>query len=321
MRRLSTLFLIFTLHLIVYTNGVDAAINQEEVTRYLTDIGLTPSELEDYLSFYEISIDEFESVEELDKFLGTPINTNNLGSLLATHNLTMEELKTLLANFGESIEDYLFIEDLETSVHFYLKHAEVFQEAKHMLADIGLTDEELDRLFKHVLSLNETTLKDQLHEINSKLEPYFLYDTAADFTSEQKTGLLSLYEEMMNALQFSPQYFLIDNNEVKREISFRDLLETDTLGDSILVVELVNSLGNSVLDIELTEGLLQSDVILDRGEQLLNIAGVADELSVGIYGDVLPNTATPYGKNMLISLLIILAGVSLLKLTRLKKSP
>src|SRR5690349_19633205 len=75
---------------------------ENELNQYLTEIGWTKQELLDYLDYYEIPLEDFNSVEELKSVLGTPINSKNLQDLLTKYNMTQSELNALLDHFGDS---------------------------------------------------------------------------------------------------------------------------------------------------------------------------------------------------------------------------
>ncbi|MFC6604971.1 processed acidic surface protein [Ectobacillus funiculus] len=92
-----------------------------------------------------MNLDDFETTEDLQAMLGTPITDENLNDLLKDYSLTREQLNSLLAEFGESLDDYKFIEDLDNAVDFYVNHDEELEESEALLSQIGLTEEEVDR--------------------------------------------------------------------------------------------------------------------------------------------------------------------------------
>ncbi|WP_169891079.1 processed acidic surface protein [Litchfieldia alkalitelluris] len=321
MKRFLVLCLILSLQYVSVANEVHAALSNEEVKQYIEGIGLTHEELTDYLAYHNSSLDEFETVEELESYLGTPIDANNFGQLLTVHDLTEKELHTLLAGFGESIDDYLFIEDLEVDVNFYLKHAETLHEAERLLSDIGLSEDEADRLFEHLISVNKNnTIENELSTININLEQYFSYDTATSLSDGQKNDLSALFENMLSTLRLNPSYYIV-MDKTKKDISLQELLTMNVSEDMVVVVELMDEEDQVIMDMHLTEDRLNSDYLLDRGEQFLNIASSANELNVAMTGADLPNTASPYGNNIVIGLVILLIGcLLLLKGKKLKRS-
>lgn len=312
MKRFLTLCLILSLQNLIVTNDVQAALTNEEVTQYIEEIGLTHEELTNYLAYHNSSLDKFETVEELDSYLGTPINATNLGQLLTVHDLTEKELHTLLAGFGESIDEYLFIEDLEVDVNFYLKHAEILHEAERLLSEIGLSEDEADRLFEHLISVNKNnTIQNELSTININLEQYFSYDKTTSLSEAQKADLSTLFENMLNTLRLNPVYYVV-MDKTKKDISLQELLTMDVSEDMVVVVELINEEDQVIMDMHLTEDRLNSDYLLDRGEQFLNIASSANDLNAAMIAANLPNTASPYGNNIVLGLAILFIGCLLL---------
>ncbi|MFC4323420.1 processed acidic surface protein [Litchfieldia salsa] len=289
--------------------SVFAAVSDEEVSEYIERIGITQEELTNYLSFYHLSIEEFESVSDLDSFLGTPINTENLNHLLTAIDLSEEELHTLLAGFGESIDDYLFIEDLEVDVNFYLKHAEMIHEAERLLSDIGMTSEEADELFGHIISLNKNgSLEDELETISINLEQYYAYDTNATLSDEQKNELITHFENLLSALHLSSSYYVM-NNGTQQPTTLENLLTDEAIEEEqIVVVQLNNDQNETIMDLQLKKDELSSDFLILRGEQFLTMATLANELNGTMMTAELPNTASPFWNNMMIGLTLFLLG-------------
>jgi processed acidic surface protein len=291
------------------SNSVFAAISNEELSQYIEKVGLTNEELTNYLAFYHLSLEEFDSVADLDSFLGTPINSENLNHLLTVHDLSVEELQALLSGFGENIDDYLFIEDLEVDVNFYLKHAEIIHEAKRLLSDIGMTNEEADQFFEHIISLNKNgSLEDELRTISINLEQYYSYDTNTTLSEGQKEDLITHFENMLSILHLSPSYYVM-SNETQQQTTLENLLTDELVGeDQIVVVQLNNDQNQIIMDLELPKDKLSSDFLIVRGEQFLNIATLANELNATMMAAELPNTASPFWNNIMIGLILILLG-------------
>ncbi|UTW70992.1 processed acidic surface protein [Anaerobacillus sp. HL2] len=65
------------------------------------------------------------------------------------------------------------------ALDFYLNHEEDMLGIEEFLANIGLTEDEVDRLFTHLLSLDETVMEQEMSKIMSKLEPYMMIDRSS----------------------------------------------------------------------------------------------------------------------------------------------
>ncbi|MCH1627799.1 processed acidic surface protein [Fredinandcohnia quinoae] len=311
MKRFLMSFGILTFYLFFFSNGVSAEVSQQELDNYFTKTGLTEDALKNYLSVYDLTLKDFDSVTELTSYLGSPVTKQNLNTLLTKHNMNESDLQNILGGFGETVSDYLFIKDLETTVDFYFNHAEVLVEAEQMLSEIGLTEDEIDGLFLHFLSLKEISLDEKMRDISTNLEQYFTYNTEATLTSKQKKELLALYDDMISIFELAPKYYLV-NGQSKEAIAYNELLNSTSLGGADLLVEIFNQDQEFLLDIKVTEDMLASDFILERGEKLLTVATLANEMSVGVHGEKLPTTALPYGSYLLLSAILILIGICLL---------
>ncbi|MGZ4162214.1 MAG: processed acidic surface protein, partial [Neobacillus sp.] len=68
--------LIYLLSFLLVSNvsSVSAAPPPKELNQYLAEIGWTKQELIEYLNYYEIPLDNFNTAAELKNMLGTPIN-------------------------------------------------------------------------------------------------------------------------------------------------------------------------------------------------------------------------------------------------------
>lgn len=288
------------------TPYVSAAITHEEVQPILSEMNWTIEELQEYLAYYELTLADFETLEDLQAMLGTPITEENLNELLQNYGLTHQELEALLGEFGESLDDYHFIEDLDVAVDFYLNHDEEMADVEEILAQIGLTDEEVDRLFTHLMSLDELTLEEEMERIMAKLEPFMEIEDPAQLTDEQQQVLLNTWEELLAAYHLKANFYLTDGTATP--ISYTELLKLETLNGKKLLIELYDLEGNMLLDMQVSEDMLGSDAIVDTGEDLVDVGDMAGELTKELHNGKLPNTASPFALNIMIGLLLIVSG-------------
>lgn len=308
MRKVLAIALTFLMLLPVTSQMTLAAPPESEVNQLLNELGWTKQELEDYLSFYEMKLDDFETTEDLKAMLGTPITEENLNDLLKDYNLTREQLNSLLAEFGESLDDYKFIEDLDSSVDFYVNHDEELAESEAFLSQIGLTEEEVDQLFNHLISLDETALETEMENIQKRLDPFMEMEDLTQLTPEQEQELVSVWEDMLNAYHLKANFSLVGKNGTQTAVSFQDLMKLETLNGNQLLVELSDLQGNQLLDMQLSEEMLSSDFLLDSGSELADVGDLAGELTDQLHDGKLPNTASPYGRNILLGFILALIG-------------
>ncbi|WP_223701258.1 processed acidic surface protein [Sutcliffiella deserti] len=271
-----------------------AAPSEFEVNQYLEEIGWTRHDLDTYLSFYEVSLDDFKDVQQLESELGTPINKENLHSMLNSFNLTEEELDILLSRFGERVQDYTFLEDLEVAVDFYHSHEEEVARAEDFLVSVGFKAEEARQLFRHILSLPNEHLHGDLRELEEKLEE--------DPNSVEK--VFTLWSEFMNAFQVTASLHM-ENREEKESISQAQLMQPGWLEGKVVNLELFNKDGELLATAKMNEQILSPVYVQETGAELINLGNLGVKLSDELYHNRMPNTASPYGAGMALGLVLL----------------
>ncbi|MGE7903488.1 processed acidic surface protein [Peribacillus sp. NPDC094092] len=130
MKKLWAILVSFTLLISLFPQLASAAPSknfEQELTKYLKEVSLvrgfevTKDDIETSLSFYDESIKNFDSIEDLKDALGEVIKADlsNLDAIYEDYNLTNESLIKLLNENGEELDDYIFIWDLDEAVYFY----------------------------------------------------------------------------------------------------------------------------------------------------------------------------------------------------------
>lgn len=288
---------------------VQAAPPQEEVNQILSEINWTQQQLIDYLDYYELTLDDFETVEDLRIILGTPITPENLAELLHQYEITRQEMDVVLAEFGETLEDYYFIEDLDVALSFYLDHDSEMAEIEEFLSLIGLTEEEVDALFTHFMELDEKKLQQQMENIITRLDPYLMMDDVTEVTEAQQDELIGLFQEIMEALQLKAQFILIDENQVETIVTFKQLMNMEELYNNDLLISLYNLQGDLILDMRLSEEMLSSEFFIESGIEFAELGNLAGELTNKLH-DRLPDTASSLWENMLFGFIIFSIGIT-----------
>ncbi|WP_226668356.1 processed acidic surface protein [Metabacillus litoralis] len=286
-----------------------AAPPESEVNTLLDELGWTNDELSNYLKdTYDLTLDEIETTEDLKLLLGTPITPENLDQLLTEYDLTRPELDVLLSEFGETVEDYAFIEDLDFAIGFYSDHDSEMSEIEDFLALIGLTDEEVETLFTHFMELDQETLEQQMEKIVASLDPYLTMDHMEELTQAQEDELVVILRDMMNALQLKPQFYLKDNNGVETAVTFKELIEMEELYGNQLVINLYNTSGELLLDMQFSEDMLSSEFLIESGIEFAELGDIAGELT-SLHHNRLPDTASSLWLNLILGILIIGVGL------------
>ncbi|MGZ9816791.1 processed acidic surface protein [Peribacillus simplex] len=135
MKKLWTILVSFTLLISLFPQLASAAPSknfEQELTKYLKEISLvrgfevTKDDIETSLSFYDESINNFESIDDLKDALGEVIKADlsNLDTIYEDYNLTNESLIKLMRENGEELDDYIFIWDLDEAVYFYTEEGD-----------------------------------------------------------------------------------------------------------------------------------------------------------------------------------------------------
>jgi len=286
-----------------------AAPPQDEVNNILSEINWTQQQLTNYLEYYELTLDDFETGDDLRMILGTVITPENLAELLQQYEINRQKLDIVLAEFGESIEDYYFIEDLDVALNFYLDHDGEMAEIEELLSLIGLTEEEVDSLFTHFMELDEKKLEQQMETIMSRLDPYLKMDDITALTEEQQDEMIGLFQEIMDALNLKAQFTLVDNNDVETNVTFKQLMNMEELYKNDLLITLYSLQGEHILDMRLSEDMLNSEFFIESGIEFAKLGDLAGELTNMLH-DRLPDTASSIWISLIIGFILVGIGVT-----------
>lgn len=84
---------------------------------------VTKNDIAYSLTIYEMSLGDFEDITELEDFLGEVIRKDegNLKEMYDYLEISAKDVKTILKENGETLNDYIFVDDLEQSIEFYLE--------------------------------------------------------------------------------------------------------------------------------------------------------------------------------------------------------
>ncbi|MFE7060675.1 processed acidic surface protein [Sutcliffiella sp. NPDC057660] len=277
--------------------SVLAAPTENEVDNYLKEIGWTRHDLDTYLKFYEVNLDDFRDIEHLQAELGTPINKDNLHGMLDSYNLTEEELEILLSRFGEKVQDYTFLEDLEIAVDFYLTHEEEVARAEDFLVSVGFQAEEARLIFQHILGLPNEDLQAELDLLKQKV--------AEEPNSVEK--IFSLWSDFMNAFDVTANLHM-ENRESKEAITQEQLLQPGWLEGKTVHLELFNQEGELLANAQMNDQIISPSYVQQTGKELIHLGQLGVNLSEELYHNRMPDTASSYGLGMALGLLLVAAA-------------
>ncbi|MEM5011262.1 processed acidic surface protein [Niallia taxi] len=316
-------------------------LTEESIKPIMTDYDLTREELNELLVEYG-DIEEGQDVLDSEYYIfaeelyetvgyyleddyGTPITDENLQQLLEDYGFaSADELEDYLQQFDESIDYYDYIEDLDYTVDYYINGgADLEAEMDELFQSLQLTDEEMERLFEHFMTVyeNNPDFEDQLLALSDRMMAFAEFESADELTAEQIAELLDISNDMLDILQLDVKYYLVKDG-VKQPLSIQAMMTMTSTNGADLLIELYNKQGDFLADVILTKELFGSDLINETGKDLQEAEKIVKETPVKastkavqktVKGGKLPNTASDYLQNTMIGLVIILAGVVLFR--------
>ncbi|WP_163152103.1 processed acidic surface protein [Anoxybacillus sp. MB8] len=287
------------LFLFLFATPVQAATYEEAVKQYVQDIGWTMEDLTRYLAKWNMTIHDFSSLDALKKQLGTPITPERLDALLLRYDMTREEAEALLGQFGEQLQHYTFVEDLDYALSFYRDRYDTMQAMTDMLATIGLTEEEIRRLFERT----PPSAKQALERLDEQMQTLVLRDPSMPLTKQERETVLNFWNEWLSLYQLQAKVYEV-NERGRTPISFEQF---QTVAAPV-VMEWYDKEGDFVADVYIPRERMNESAWIDVSEQLAHIGKMALDLESGLLVARMPKTASSYGMNMLIGLGLLLAS-------------
>ena len=274
MRYLKAILICLNTFLFMFNvSSVQAAPPEKELNQYLTGIGWTKQDLMEYLNYYEIPLDEFNTVEELKEILGTPINSTNFHELLKTYDLTEKEFNDLMDHFGDSKNEYKFIEDLDSSVEFYVNYDEFMAETEAGLAEFGITEEESERLNNYLEAVEEKN-KNQLDQIatNDTLwEKLANVEDPSQITDEVVDEMIQILEETIALYEIKVNY-QVDG----KAVTLKDLMKMEKPPGSFSA-SIYDISGNLLMDLTIPKEFFEDLEAVEEGEDMLHLGEISDD--------------------------------------------
>ena len=280
-----------------------------------------------------IFVEELE--QSLDFYLNfdldlTPITDENLASLLEDYGFaSKEELEQFLNLFDESLVDYEFIEDLESSIMFYQEDWLFDLDMESVFSEFGLTEQELERLAQHFETLDYTNpqFEERLMALSERMIAIEEFSTVTELSAEQIAELLSIYDEFMEIFEMKAKYYFVKGDE-KKEMSVQSLISLESTDGYDLLIELYNTQGEFLADILLTADMFGSDLIIDTGKELEDSTPTitpiptqpVDNTNQTVKGGKLPKTASDFAANMFIGFAFVVFGALLFRRSRVKRT-
>ncbi|WP_416151589.1 processed acidic surface protein [Salipaludibacillus sp. HK11] len=315
----------------------------EEATNLLVEYGL--------IEVGETIFDQYKFLDDLDWDLydyyyypSTPLSQDGIDKLLIEYNLTYEELLSLLAEFDDSLDNYEYVEDLDFAIWVYLYSDEDYfefsdEDFDDIFNQVGLTIDELERLFEHFMMLDyDDAFMDKLEALANRMIAFEDFNGASELTAKQVAELLDIFSELMALLEMDAKFYLVKGEE-QVAISLDALFKMTTSEGYDLLIELYNKQGDFLADILITADMLGSELIIETGMDLKKTEDILEQKETKVsdvekvvppsksdsgsitkteHGAKLPKTASNYMTDIAFGLSITLFGFFFYRKFRLK---
>ncbi|MDF2486419.1 MAG: processed acidic surface protein [Herbinix sp.] len=233
--------------------AAESVAYNEQLNAYLSEVStergfeVTKTDLEAYLSAYDLNLTDFTSVDEIRTGLGEVIKSDlsNLGSLYESYQLDEETLIQLLAGNGEELNDYIFISDLDYAVLFYTYDGttEDDPDSSDGSTSVPAMDEAILAELFEMLDITEaemTNIEDYYNSLESYFsDPAFLeaflswterisfleeLDGVEELSNEQVEQVAAYFNELFDLMKLSPVISFIQDGE-ETNVSFEELVQ------------------------------------------------------------------------------------------------
>lgn len=322
---------------------------EQEFTTYLTEKsnerGLTviKGNVEEALARYYLSLEDFETVQEMSDFLGDVIKSDlsNMNDIYNRYHITEAELSQLLMDHGETINDYIYLNDLESSVSFYQSSSDLQNSTSEIsnyikqilpviLAKIDLSNSEIEQLKKHYASIEEnlssTEFQIKYAALDSRMNDLRLAALKGEKSEEEiASEMASIYEDFLPLLKLNVIITLKQDGK-DTVLSLADLFRMDKINDKATIYfALYNDESKFLADFSLSDKIFES--ILE-GEQTENatddVIKSIDKASSGqnsgiaktVNGAKLPKTASYNFIYVISGIIIVIAGLLMYRKVR-----
>ncbi len=316
----------------------------QKLDEYLTQVTqvrgfeVTKDRLEATLMNYDSTLEDFGTVDEISEYLGEVIKADlsSLDYFKKTYNLDLDALFQVLGENGKSIDDYVYIDDLEQFIWANYDgelpdFEDILGDLEEIFNQIGLTDKEIQNLINYFSSMEEyysdPALENQILAISNRFMALFETITPGEdlLTNKQIKDLTSIYKDILSLLKLDA-VLKVDTNGSKTLVSMEELLmalNKQELKGS-LIIELYG------------DGKLLADMVIDTdmfgpvGEVIEDTAGevtgktpdtpksTGKEIKT-VKGGKLPKTASSNLPKAILGLIITGAGFALYRKGRISR--
>lgn len=315
---------------------------EDKLNTYLSDIsairGFTVSRysIEAFLSRYDMSLSDMETVADLKDFLGDVIKNDlsNLNYFQTEYGLSKADIDGRLGTINKTLNDYVFMDDLEYDILdnddgkiTYKYMMDMFEQYYPGITDkLGITEEEFTKAYQYFTTLkdyysSEETMNKML-TLMGRLQTIMesLPESNDKVTLSQMNEMQDIYKEMQDILKIKITYSILENGK-KVPLTLLDLINGKDLENAVLSVDIYTDSNELLMDFNLSAdmfGELLEDVKDTPVTGTDSTGGKTISTTVKtITGGKLPKTASNYTAMIIIGALLTVTGTAL-KLNRKK---
>ena len=263
-----------------------AEVNDDELTDYLTVVSTErgyPITKEDYVTYLEeysqVFLSDFENIQELEEYMGEVIKSDNsnLESIYEDFELDELQLIELLNENGEAIENFIYVDDLYFAVLNIATPIEmpdlddITADIDGLMKEIDLTDEEIENLMNHLLSIEEELNSPEIGERLMSIAERMMGIDPENPTEEQIKEVGNAFEELMSIFKMKASFYIVEGNN-KTQISAAELMQMEVLEGDYLLIQLFDINGTLLADVKFT-----SDEIKDIPTTVEEVADTVKE--------------------------------------------
>lgn len=316
----------------------------QDMAQYLADASSTrgfevnQDDINQSLAQYGMTTDDFTSVEEIKSFLGVVIKADmsNLNDIYQSYDLDQSTLADVLSGYGEDLNDYVFLDDLDNALTLYTGNGADNQGSEigsnldltqimSIFSQSGITDSEIQNLKDYYTSMEDylsgADVQKQLENLSTRmmtLGQTLIEKGTADKnyqpSEEEINQLVSAYDEMLSIMKVKVAFSLSQNGS-DTPISFTELLKMNDMGEANLKLQLFTADSKLLADMVLQGDPGKSGL----GEILGEVSGTNSDHST-VKGGTLPKTASDNLSNTVLGLFVATAGILIYRKVRNDKS-
>lgn len=337
MKKLGLLLVVLSLLVSSFPQTAFAAEStafDQDLSTYLDEVSaargsdVSIDDINESLSAYGLTTEDFNTVDELKTFLGDPIQSDlsNLSNIYKTYDLDQTTLTQKLNEYGEDLNDYVYLYDLDTALSVYasnesdsssLNQEMVFE----MMKQFDISEDEIQNLKDYYLSIqdyiNSEEVSLKLQDLRTRMTEFgqaliIKEQTDENYkpTEDEINQITSMYDELFSLIKLTPKFYLTSNG-VNTPISLAKLLKMDSVNDADVTMELYTSDSKLLVAMVVPNEMLKSKL----EEAIKDVSNISDNTTTQ-KGGTLPKTATNYLAETLMGLMIVCVGIFMYRKVR-----